>query len=119
MNRPWPEIIAVYDGIEGASPGLRAMFELANYISTSPLSKGLFGWMSMFDLYIVQTEVSYPYGGPRLRVSLRHNGLIEFRYIDTQDEAKQWHRVVEPADVIERLTKFLTQLRWFSSPTVK
>lgn len=51
----------------------------------------------MFDLCIVQTEVSYPDDGPcpSLRVSPISEHQIEFRYIDTHDKAKQWHRTVE------------------------
>lgn len=66
----------------------------------------------MFDLCITQTEVTYPYNGPYLRVSPMHDGLIEFRYIDTFQTDRQWHREVAGNEVIPRLSKFLAQLHW-------
>ena len=77
------------------------------------MGKGLFGWTSMLDLCIVQTEVSYPYDGPLLRLSPVSDHQIEFRYIDTHDKAQQWHRTVDAEQALPRLIKFLDQLRWF------
>ena len=69
----------------------------------------------MFDLCITQTEVIYPYFGPYLRVKPLFNGQIEFRYLDTTDESKQWHRTVASSEAIPRLRSFLSQLHWFGS----
>jgi len=41
------------------------------------------------------------------------NGSIEFRYIDTYDKSKQWHRTAEADPAWARLIKFLDQLGWF------
>jgi len=67
----------------------------------------------MFDLCIVQTEVTYPYNGPLLRVSPVSENQLEFRYEDTWDKAKQWHRTIDAEDAMPQLLRFLDQLRWF------
>jgi hypothetical protein len=67
----------------------------------------------MFDLCITQTEVTYPYDGPLLRVSPLPDGQIEFRYEDTHDKQKQWHRIVDPTKAMPQFIKFLDQLHWF------
>jgi hypothetical protein len=87
---------------------------LARHIQETELSSGLFGWTSMFDLCITQTEVSYPYYGPYLRVSPQPEGMVELRYIDTPVEAKQWQRTVPAEAAISTLREFLHQLHWFA-----
>jgi hypothetical protein len=67
----------------------------------------------MFDLCVVQTEVSYPYDGPSLRISPVSRDQLEFRYEDTFARNKQWHRTVDADDAASRLLKFLDQQRWF------
>jgi hypothetical protein len=89
------------------------MLALVKHVADSPLAAGLHPWTSMFDLFLTQTAVSYGYDGPRLRISPTHNGQIEFRYIDTCDAEKHWHRTVEATEAVPRLLKFLDQLRWF------
>jgi hypothetical protein len=69
----------------------------------------------MMDLCITQTPVAYPYKGPYLRISPKSNDAFEFRYIDTWDEKKQWHRNVPPDEAVERLERFVAALHWFSS----
>ena len=90
------------------------MAQLVHEIESSRYKEGLFAWTSAFDLYIVQTPVTYPYDGPYLKISPIRDGLLEFRYIDTPIEAKQWRRVVAGADGFARLERFLKQLHWFS-----
>ena len=119
MTRPWNEIVASYARYQGQSPSIRALEKLARQISESPLEKGLFAWLSMFDLCIVQTEVSYPYDGPFLRLSPVSEHQIEFRYIDTHDKAQQWHRTVEAEQALPSLIKFLDQLRWFPEDVLR
>ena len=113
MTKPWPEILAHYVGYKGDWQSIRALATLAQRISEGPLSAGLFAWTSMFDLCIVQTEATYPYNGPLLRVSPVSEYQLEFRYEDTWNKAKQWHRTIDAADPMPQLLKFLDQLRWF------
>jgi hypothetical protein len=66
----------------------------------------------MHDLCIAQVPCTYPYNGPYLRVSPRFDGTIEFRYIDTAIEERQWHRLVNEEDAFRRLELFMDQLHW-------
>jgi hypothetical protein len=89
MIRPWQDIIDHYEGFKGEDRSIRALATIARRISETPLSS-LFAWTSMLDLCIVQTEVTYPYDGPLLRLSPTSKDQIELRYVDTMIEAKQW-----------------------------
>jgi hypothetical protein len=113
MTRPWHEVVARYEDYKGEHRSIRALGTLAQRISQSPLAQGLFASPHMFDLDILQREVSYPYDGPFLRLSAITNDQIEFRYVDTWDKAKQWHRTVDADEAWARLIGFLDQLRWF------
>ena len=113
MTRSWSQIVASYEDYEGGHKSIRALGKLARRINESQLSKGLFAWTSMFDLCIVQIEVSYPFHGPYLRISPISEHQVEFRYIDTYEEAQQWNRTVDAEQAFQRLIKFLDQLRWF------
>jgi hypothetical protein len=119
MTQPWPQIVAHYADYSGEQRSIRALAGLARQISESPLAKGLFAWTSMFDLCIVQTPVSYPYDGPLLRITPVSEDRIEFRYLDTLDKAKQWHRTVGADQALPRLIKFLDQLRWFPADVLE
>jgi len=88
-----------------------AVRSLAAYIANGPLDPTLFGWTSMQDLCIQQTDVE-PYSGPFLRVSPQRGGAVEFRYHDTAIEGRQWSRLVPPEAVIGRFEAFLNQLHW-------
>ena len=113
MTRPWHEIVAHYEDYKGDHRSIRALGTLAQRISQSPLVQGLFAYTHMFDLDILQREVSYPYDGPFLRLSAISSDQIEFRYVDTWDKAQQWHRTVDADQAWPRLIGFLDQLRWF------
>ena len=78
------------------------------------MSEGLYGWTSMWDLCIVQSEVNYPDVGPHLRVSAVSESELEFRYIDTAVLERQWTRVVPWDAAWDRFLVFLEQLHWFS-----
>jgi len=67
----------------------------------------------MFDLCIQQTDV-FPGSGPYLKLSPLPSGMIEFRYLDTAIEARQWRREVPPEAVPGRFEAFLDQLGWLS-----
>jgi hypothetical protein len=113
MTKDWPSIVARYAEAATSDPSIAGIAALARHIQETELSSGLFGWASMFDLCITQTEASYPYDGPYLRVAPRLEGMVEFRYIDTRVEAQQWQRTVPATEVIPRLHSFLGQLHWF------
>ncbi len=119
MTKPWPEIIARYDDHKGAERSIRTLGTLARRIGESPLATGLFAWTSMFDLCIVQTEVTHPYDGPFLRLSPNSEDQIELRYVDTLNKGKQWHRTVDAEHAFARLIKFLDELRWFPSEVIE
>jgi len=113
MIEPWSEIESFYR--ELAQPGLRAadgMLRLVEQIGASPYAQALNAWTSMLDLCIAQAPGGSPNSGPYLRISPRGDGTIEFRYLDTAIEARQWHRVVKEDDAFERLERFIDQLHW-------
>jgi hypothetical protein len=89
------------------------MLKFVRQIEQSDYAGGLFGWISHFDLCIVQTPVEYPYDGPSLIVAPKPHGKVEFRYRDTYSQEKQWHRTVDAEDAYARLEGFLDQLHWF------
>ncbi len=119
MNQPWPKIVVRYEQYTGNDSAIQAMLVLAKRIANGPLSKGLYAWTSMFDLCVTQTEVTYPYDGPYLRVSPLRDGRVEFRYFDTWEKEKQWHRTVESSDVVPCLLSFLGQLHWFPAESLQ
>ena len=114
---PWPAITEQYrafsDGQHAAPFGdaLQAMAALAASISEGPLSTALFGWTSMLDLCIQQTDAA-PRSGPYLKVSPLSGEAVEFRYIDTAIPDRQWHRIVPLGAVEPRFQAFLDQLHW-------
>ena len=87
---------------------------LVSAIEASVLAGGLFAWTSMMDLCITQTPVEYPYNGPYLRISPKSDGTLEFRYVDTWDDRKQWHRIVPEDKAFERLQRFVADLHWLT-----
>lgn len=82
-------------------PSAYAMLALVTYIAGSPLSQGIFGWTSLWELHIAQTKPTWPYNGPYLCISPRTDGMVEFRYIDTAEKSKQWDRIAAPDEVIQ------------------
>jgi hypothetical protein len=123
MTRPWSDIRAFYEKLPRREPGFDSMRNLVEEIIKSRYVSGIYAWTSMHTLCIVQTEVRYPYSGPRLMISPTDDGTpfgrplldgkIAFRYIDTNIKDKQWHRTVEGKDGFARLEKFFYQLHWF------
>jgi hypothetical protein len=117
MAVPWTEIRehfrrALQSGSRGHSgEALAALEQLAHHISAGPLATLLFGWTSLQDLCIQQSDVA-PFSGPFLRVHPLPTGVLEFRYEDTAVRDRQWHREVPPAAAIARLEAFLDQLGW-------
>jgi hypothetical protein len=120
LTKPWQKIIAVYEGYPGDWRSIHALATLGRRVVGSPLVSGLFAWTSMFDLCIVQTEVTdYPYIGPLLRIAPASSDHLEFSYEDTQDKTKQWRRTVAAEDGFQQLLEFLDQLRWFPAHVLK
>jgi hypothetical protein len=120
LIQPWSRIVEHYERYAEGSLSLRELAVLARLVGNSPpLAHGLFGWTSMHDLCVVQTEVTYPYHGPKLIVSPLATGQIELRYIDTPDKTKHWHRIVDADQAVPQLLKFLDQLRWFPAQTLR
>ena len=113
MTRPWDQILAHYAECKADSRSVRSLEALVRRICESELRKGLFAWTSMLDLCIAQTEVSYPYNGPYLRLSPVTKDQIEFRYVDTLNEQRQWRQTVDAEEAWSRLVMFLDRLRWF------
>lgn len=113
----WPHIVERYRlrkgdrSAEMFSSALDGIEKLAVTITNGPLSSKLFGWVSMFELCIQQTD-AVPYSGPYLRVSPLPSGAVEFRYFDTEIRTRQWHREVPPEATVPRFETFIGQLHW-------
>jgi hypothetical protein len=118
MSESWPSIVESFrrdlgkavgdEPFRGALGGISAV---AEHVERGELRSSLFGWRSMFDLCIQQTDVQ-PGSGSYLRISPLQSGKIEFRYLDTAIKDRQWHRQVTPNEAVRRFEKFLEQLRW-------
>jgi len=117
MNDDWSEIRERFRSLRDDAPSgpwadaLSGVERLADHIGSGPVGAHLFGWTSMHDLCVQQTDVG-PYSGPFLRVRPLANGVVEFRYMDTAVPGRQWCREVPPSGVIGRLESFLDQLGW-------
>jgi hypothetical protein len=116
MSEPWAGIVAALQskrklGSDAFQAGMGAVERLATMIASGPLSGTLFGWTSMHDLCVQQTDAQ-PYLGPYLRISPLLSGMVEFRYIDTGIVEHQWQRIVEPEAAAAQMTMFLEQLCW-------
>ena len=121
MMKPWPLLVDHIRNVrkrsedEQFSSALLGIEQLADFIAQSLLRDVLFGWTSMADLCVQQTEHK-PYSVAYLRISAQSSGLIEFRYIDTAVELRQWTRTEPPERVVDRLRTYLSQLHWVSDP---
>jgi hypothetical protein len=122
MIQPWPEIAAYFseEPVQRVPQPMREAFagieSLARYIAGGPLATHLYGSTSMYDLCIQQTPTR-PDKSPHLRISATKSGLVEFRYVDTAIEKRQWHRMETADRVIVRLDHFLDQLHWIARPS--
>ena len=113
MVQPWGKIRSHFAHHVDLGLPFDSMVKLVSEIEASPFATGLFGWTSMHDLCIVQTQVTYPYHGPYLRISPCADGQLEFRYLDTTIKDKQWRRTVDGREGFARLERFIDQLHWF------
>jgi hypothetical protein len=113
MIRPWSEIEDFYrELVRPGQTAVLAMMQLVGQIKNSPYAQALNAWTSMLDLCIAQVPCNRPYDGPFLRISPRGDGTVEFRYMDTAIEARQWHRIVKEDEAFQRLERFIDQLHW-------
>ena len=112
MIQPWDEISCWYREFADAGSNVHGMLRLVEQIEASQYARGLYAWTSMLDLCIVQVPGTYPYDGPYLRISPLGDGTMEFRYVDTHIESRQWHRIVKKEDAFRRLERFIDQLHW-------
>jgi hypothetical protein len=113
MTRPWLEIEEFYRGLVDRGVNVRGMLRLVEEIEGSRYGRALYAWTSMHVLCIAQQPVSFgPYDGPYLRISPLSDGIIEFRYVDTYIEPRQWHRRVNEEDAFRRLERLIDQLHW-------
>jgi hypothetical protein len=116
MRETWDNIADTFrekrrvgdDAFQAAVGGVE---QVATLIARGVLRPILFGWTSMHDLCVQQTETQ-PRNGPYLRISPLPSGMVDFRYIDTAIPHRQWHRVVPPDVAPARLLRFLEQLGW-------
>lgn len=119
MSKSWAEIERFYSDLIPQLRGdpfceaMAAIKKLVSNITAGSLAQSLFGWVSMHDLCIQQTDIE-PRSGPFLRISPKLDGTVEFRYHDTAIETRQWSRSVPPERVIGRFEAFLDQLHWVS-----
>jgi hypothetical protein len=116
MSEPWANIVATFgqkrmlgdDGFRTATAGIE---RVAILINEGALRHSLFGWTSMHDLCVQQTDTP-PYAGPYLRLSPLPSGMVDFRYIDTAVADRQWQRTVTADAAPAQLSAFLDQLSW-------
>jgi hypothetical protein len=118
MPQPWPLIVARYEEKiatkwvdETFNQPLNAIRNIAGEIERSWLGNTLYGWTSMHDLCIQQTDHK-PYSRPYLRISPLLSGELDFRFVDTPVATRQWHRVVPPGDAMTTFSNFLDAVRW-------
>lgn len=121
MSMAWADIVADLHrkrdvGNAAFGSALNGIGQIATLITDGPLSSFLYGWLSMHDLCLQQTDVT-PYSGPYLCLSPLPSGMVEFRYIDTAIRDRQWHRVVPPHAAVARFNAFLDQLGWMAGST--
>jgi hypothetical protein len=114
MIRPWSEIRFSYKRLVEAGYLAGSMVAFVEKIEASRYVNGLYAWISIYDLCVVQIPVKYPYDGPYLRIRPLFDGNIDFRFIDTTIEERQWHRLVREEDAFSRLESFIEQLHWFT-----
>jgi len=111
--RSWQSVVAFFDGLAGQDPVFVPMRALVHEIAISDFGSGLYPWTSMHDLCISQTPSTNPQESPHLRISLKSASEIEFCYVDTAIEARQWRRVESPEYALGRLLVFFDQFNWF------
>lgn len=80
-------------------------------IGEGPIAADLYPWTSVDALCIQQTNVP-PFTGPYLALTPLADGSIEFRYVDTAIERRQWKRIESPETALARLDHVIAELHW-------
>jgi len=111
MMRPWPDLKEFYEDLLRHGHHIDPYLAIVNHLITSRKAESLHASTSHFHLRICQSDAKFPDVPPHLRISGGEE--LEFRYIDTDVQEKQWHRVVAGEHAAPRLEKFFEQLRWF------
>ena len=118
MSEPWANIVAKFGqkrmlGDDAFRTAVAGIEQVVMLISEGALRHSLFGWTSMHDLCVQQTDTP-PYAGPYLRLSPLPSGMVDFRYIDTAVADRQWQRTVAADAAAAQLSSFLDHLGWTS-----
>ncbi len=116
----WQSIVAHYarrrENSEntGSAPYMEAVCALehiALHAQRGGLAMDLFPWTSVDALCLQQVDVA-PYAGPYLALTPLADGAIEFRYVDTAIERRQWKRIESPETALARLDHVIAPLHW-------
>jgi hypothetical protein len=67
----------------------------------------------VYNLCVAKTPATTRDTGPYLGILPLFNGNIDFRFLDTAIENRQWHRVVVEDEAFARLGRFFDQSYWF------
>ena len=112
MIRPWSDISDHYKEYNYSTT--KALCDLSLKIGAGDFNVELFGWTSMLDLCISQQNVSYDdlTNVSFLKISCISKNDLEFRYLDTEIEKKQWSRIYPANQACAALSKFIDQLHW-------
>lgn len=113
MIKTWDEICSVFEKLISKDKKFLNMYNLVIALKDSKYANYIYGWTSIYDLYIVQNEVEYPYDGPRLLISPLENDKFEFRFIDTYKCEKQWKKICRASEGFKELEKFFLSIHWF------
>lgn len=117
LPQGWHDIREHYRSVSERESWADVMLGLVDHIAQSRVGASLYPWTAMFDLLITQTPSAPEEGGypmPHLRISPKHNQKIEFRYVDTFVKGRQWVRVVDSHQAVDRFDKFVEQLGWLT-----
>jgi hypothetical protein len=109
---PWLDVVASFEKLSAEHQQFAALRDLARRIASSGYASSLHPWTSMHTLCISQVDSPTRHLAPRLAISVLGEEL-EFRYVDTAVQERQWRRVVPSAAGFNRFVSFLDQLNWF------
>ena len=122
ISRDWNDITAFYldknyrtEGLK-YNHGLDALGKLCSWISSSGYSKNLFAFTSHHRLNIFQSPPQYPQCLliQHLNLTPTEDGRVQFVFIDTFKESRQWKRSANQNDICKRLESFMLQVGWIN-----
>jgi len=120
ISRDWKDISAFYLDEDYRSEDLEynqsldALGHLCSWVSSSEYSKTLFAFTSHHRLNIFQRPPRYPECllTQHLNLTPTENGQVEFVFVDTFNQDKQWKRSANKDDICKRLEGFMLQVGW-------